>query len=354
MKIEKITKATEPARANFKVEDNSTQAELRVTVRWQISLPVDQIKYPKNLSPEGRPAWVKLNMLAGQIDQVARLSEERRSLVEKINVKTIFGPARRDVAKAAFVAGIEKEFLAAYKIVTTKKHLKSINAQVAELQTQQKEILPEIRRHNSEYVSGCKTAKQAQRDAIARGEFWKADRDLLKQYFNPPFSKNYLADVSEKWRAALFLQVAHDYNPQTGYDGLIPTGVGYLCGIDDNGDEWGHTLDMRDEGDYYGVDYSAKVEDAMGKLFNISVSKLSTCQRQGDLLFCPAKIPAETQLTHQPEWNVRESHTVQSAGLHRNGRYFISVKEIEVTHTSHARLILPAGSYKIYFGEVAD
>jgi len=60
------------------------------------------------------------------------------------------------------------------------------------------------------------------------------------------------------------------------------------------------------------------------------------------------------ELRPQPEpWEIRESHTVQSEGLMRNGEYFASPNEITVTHTSHETVTLPAGEYRVYRLQVA-
>lgn len=137
---------------------------------------------------------------------------------------------------------------------------------------------------------------------------------------------------------------------------LAGTGRGYLCGIDDNGDEWGHRVNdislSRDEYDIAALD--GTVEDAMSILFRINPFLLADCHRQGDLLFCPASIPADVDMTHhEKSWTPRESHVISSPGLKHNGRYFRSDEKITVAHTSHAPVVLDPGEYRLYMSQAA-
>jgi len=92
----------------------------------------------------------------------------------------------------------------------------------------------------------------------------------------------------------------------------------------------------------------------MSEIFDIPESALVRCQRQGDLLFCPEKIPTDIDLEPQEKWEIRESHEIWSPGLQRNGRYIKSDREIVVTHSSHDTLVLAAGEYRIYASRIED
>jgi len=348
-KIKSICESQTPVKACFEIIDNSVQAELRLMAHWQIDLPVDHINYPKALTDEGRNHRWQLSLLRNKIDSIATLANDEKRFTLKISNRTKSGPIRRAEAKEAFENEVAKEFLEAYRKVTRKHHISQAKKQITDLQEQQKTILPMLRQANSDYVTNCRAAKAAQRQALAEGRFWEVDRDLLKDYFHPPFTKNYLADVSKRWRAALFLEVELDN--YLGYNSLTPTGHAYLCGIDDNGDEWGHYVDFTQNADYAWppIAYDTTVEDAMGVLFGIAKTNLTNCHRQGDLLFCSAEIPPRIRLEPQPsEWTVRESHTITSPSLNRNGQWLVSDHDIVVNHTSHPTLTLPAGSYRLY------
>jgi len=377
MKIDKIreqikiiTAGETPVVAKFDIKDTSVQAELRLSCDWSIAYPVDAIHYPKpvdkSISWLQPDPWIAMRAIVQTIDTVAQLKSLTTPInTIPINSKTKSGPARRAAAREAFEIEHGQSFLAEYRKATSKKHLAKITRKIADLQAQQKALLQAMREHNSAVMLARKSAaaerKEANALALTEGRFWDCDKDALKDYFNPPFARNYLADVSEHWRAALFTEMAStawkagkgDWRHKN-----IGTGRGYLCGIDDNGDEWGHHVDLRrylerDQYDDYG--YVASVEDAMSSLFELPVSKLANCERQGDLLFCRETIPAGVDLTEQPEpWEIRRSHTLTSEGLKRNGRYFRSAAPILVSHTSHAAVSLPAGDYRLYAIADAD
>lgn len=372
-KLEKINTRIDAIRnergilSTYKISDTSVQAELRLRADWTITYPVDAIHAPKNLRGNHlHPLWQDYWSIERNIDLLARIASSNiRDALRtiKINAATKSGPERRSEAKINFEIEAGTAFLAAHKAAV--KSLPCIARQISALQADQKKILPELRRANSEYLSERKSAKSAERqadaDAIASGRFWDASREALKSYFHPPFDKNYLADVSEKWRAALYVEAK-----STGWKNsygtwshkLVSTGRAYLCGIDDNGDEWGHRVILQPAEDQYGnaslTDYS--VAEAMCNLFDgyLNIGKINACTRQGDLLFCPETIPP-VELHPQPEpWDIRESHAISSPGLYRNGRWFRSDAEITVSHTSHAPVTLPPGEYRLYTLQDAD
>lgn len=346
----------------YSYTSDSVQAELRLHANWEIFLAVDHIKYPRNLRKETNPLWLEMSKISMEIINTAKIISEKKSFTEKINEKTKTGPAKRATAREQFEIDTGNQFLADCR--TAKKQIKKLNKKIATLQVQQKILLPQLRKKNSEYLAERRAEKEeiARKNikAISSGEFWSADKDALKDYFHPPFEKNYLADVSEKWRACLFL-ACESISYKTAYGNwghkLSATGMGYLCGIDDNSDEWAHEVDLtgyQGYDDFGDVKLEGEVEWAMAELFDVSLESLSACHRQGDLLFCPALIPAETEMHEQEKWNVRESHEIWSPRLHRNGEYLHSDHEITVSHTSHEMVVLPAGSYKLHTLQVAD
>ena len=349
--------------ATYQLSDDSVQAELRLRARWSIDYAVDRIAYPKNLARNDNPMWDQMRKLEAEIWSDAEIVKGSDYMNELINARTKIGPARREEAKAIFEIEQGRAFLAAHRISIQKSVLAEIRKQISALQAQQKALLPELRKANSEFLAGRKAKKaeltRQNTEALKSGRFWEAAKDALKNYFHPPFERNYLTDVSEKWRAALYTEMAStawkagkgDWRHKN-----IGTGRGYLCGIDDNGDEWGHPVNLHhyiDFDEYGDMGYVATVEDAMSSLFGVSIRDLEQCQRQGDILFHPEPIP-DIEMKAEDEWEIRESHTVTSPGLQRNGRYIQSKNKITVSHTSHAPVVLPAGNYRIYALQVAD
>jgi len=417
----RIRAAIEAAReigiiASYRIIDESVQAELRLNCTWAIRLSVDEIHYPRSINrPQyTQPMWQQMAKLSGQINAVALSANSPHGVFYSaypINAKTKSGPARRAEAKANYVTEQGRAFLAALRKACGKRNITLLRAQIAELQTQQKAIIPQMRAANSAYLAGKRTEKAEQQrkneEALKSGQFWDASKEGLRDYFHPPFNKNHLADVSEKWRAALFTEC--ESTGYKGYDGnwrhkLVPTGRGYLCGIDDNGDEWGHRIEhgLGSYDQYNNLSIEDTVEHAMSLLFEIPERDLKNCERQGDILFCKWAIRTERvercRWCHHPKnahtqrvqhfddlpdrpylecpdrygeyeasilepielhpqnghWEIRESHTVASPGMLRNGSHIRSANPIVVTHTSHAQVTLPPGDYRIYTLQVQD
>lgn len=383
--------------ATYATHDTSVQAELRLSAEWQISVPVDSINYPRNLDPAGDMGhWNEMARIDWEIRKAAMLLLRTIPTTHiKISEKRKNGYELRARAKTEWIAKTGAQFLADYKAVTKKRNLAAVRKQINALQSQQKAILPELRAANSAYVLARKNAKAEQTaknaEALKSGRFWEADKDALKGYFHPPFDKNYLADVSEKWRAALFLECkSSSYKNYSGNWGhkLVGTGYGYLCGIDDNGDEWGFVVSglPQSHDEYCDAKLDTTVEEAMAEVFEINSRLLEKCTRQGDLLFCPVKIPTETKtvcalcgskwepdedgrcscgswsgdtikaptLKSAETWTPREAHDISSKSLRHNGRYFTADDEITITHTSHTTVMLPAGEYRLYMSRMAQ
>lgn len=361
-KIKEITSKHTYPLATYCVEDSSTNAKLRLNCTWAIRHSHDAIHCPKAIdNPWPLPApWLQLSCLEQDIQALTHL-DHKASLRLSSNARTKKGAAERQAAELSFRIEQGKDFLRAYRKAVSqsdkiRKRLTSLNAKISGL-------LPAMRAYNSAIMLARRTAaadrRAANQEALTSGRFWNAEAEALKGYFHPPFDKNYLADVSERWRAALFVECeSESYKTTYGNWGhkLVGTGRGYLCGIDDNGDEWGHHCHIPQGYDQYGNrQIGGCVEDAMSALFRISVERLADCERQGDLLFCRETIPAGVDLVEQPEpWEVRESHRIESAGLLRNGRHFRSAAPILVSHTSHSEITLPPGDYRLYALPIAD
>lgn len=414
------TGKTNPAlQGLWRYTNSSVQTQIRLSLEAHVSIRVDEIQHPKNIagdkweSAEYQP-WRDCYTISQQINQAATIYRQSPYL-------TIDTPSRSKSALAERERIVEQwqieqgnAFLQACQV--SAREIAKRRKQIAALQAEQKKLIAQMRSRNSAYMMERKSAaaerRQADQQALTSGEFWKASKDALKGYFHPPFDKNYLADVSEKWRAALFLECESEsykrYNGEWGHK-LVGTGSGYLCGIDDNGDEWGHMV----QGVYGSLDnfgnhgFDVTVEEAMAELFQVTTRTVNESMRQGDLLFHPEQIPSEdrevcaqcgykksdhypsnemirrdegfdersylacyhknnfqeyapkiipaVKLNPQPEpWEIRESHIVSSPGLVRNGRYFRSDSEIVVSHTSHAEVKLPAGSYRVYALPIPD
>jgi len=351
--------------SSFTIEDHSTKKELRLSPVWRIDYSIDYINYPKNL--EGlstHPLWSEMQDLQFKLHKLSKLNSFREQETNySINEYTKHGAAEREQIKMELYSNYGTKFLDKLLKFSGKSFTKQLKKQVTELQAEQKRLLPEMRKVNSEFISKRKQVKekkkQQEAEALKNGQFWECETETLKSYFHPPFDKNYLSDVSEKWRAALFIEcdsVSYkDYHKNWRHK-LVGTSRGYLCGIDDNGDEWGHEVyRLYQPYDEHGnASLDGTVEEAMSELFEISESKLSKCYRQGDLLFCPEIIPDNTKLYEEKSWGVRESHEIISPNLKRNGHYFSSDVPIMVQHTSHTTIELPAGSYRLYEHQVLD
>lgn len=346
---------------HFHIADNSVQAELRLTGKWYFNLKTDYLHAPKNMSGEVHQAWAAWSTISFEINRLERIGYHTDDLYLKANIKSQTGAQQREEAENQFRIDFGNAFLAAY--AEAKKRIKIVQKEISFLQSMQKEVLKDMRKANSEYMAERKQLAAERREtntkAFESGNFWEADQKAIKEYFHPPFKKNHLTDVSDEWRAALFLECESiSYKTYRGNWGhkLSGTGRAYLCGIDDNGDEWGHECEVPLEYDqFYNMILSSSVESAMMQLFDISRQDLSGSFRQGDLLFSHAEIPEDTTLVEQDEpWEIRESHTVESKGLLRNGRYFKSNEEIHVTHTTHHPVILPAGEYRLYTLEIEN
>jgi len=400
-KIEEIlSDRAGPIRATYTATDSSVQAELRLACRWTIQVQVDHLHGPKNLRGDYPQPQIWHDFGALECSIIGNTEFEGKGRITlAANARTKAGPAARAQAETKFETDCGKAFLAEHRKIT--RRLGKIRGTVAKLQAQQKALPPQMRAVNAAYLAELKTAKAEQSErnaeALKSGRFWEADQNALKGYFHPPFDKNFLADVSERWRAALFVE-CESVSWKNNYGGwghkLSGTGRGYLCGIDDNGDEWGHEVrGLYQSSDFYGnTALTGTAEQAMSHLFGVAKTKLAPCERQGDLLFCREEIPGEhvvCGLCNRPlapsiatgksiceycwnwegeiktlpavelhsqttPWVIRESHAVSSPSLQRNGQYFRADDEITVTHTSHAPVVLAAGSYRLYELLVAD
>jgi hypothetical protein len=403
-----IKKAAPAVVATYAQGDESTQAELRLSARWAIRLAVDEISAPRDLAntDASRELWSLWFRLVFQGTAAADLGKNRVEITEHASARSKTGQGRRAMVAETFTLSSGRQFLAELQKATGKRNLSMATAKITALQAEQKKLLPQLRKSNSEHLADLKSAKATERAAdtaaLTSGEFWLASKEALKNYFHPPFDKNYLADVSERWRAALYLE-CESVSYKTGYGWrhkLAGTGRAYLCGIDDNGDEWGHEIRIElSHDDHYNQRLDATVEEAMAELFDVSVRQLADCHRQGDLLFRPCAIQTQAKTIcsrcGEPEashkwveeldlprtltcygdiyagefaprtitpptmeaeqvWEVRESHKITSPSLRHNGKYFAADDRITVEHTSHQPVILPPGEWCLHMLQIAD
>jgi len=209
------------------------------------------------------------------------------------------------------------------------------------LQQEQRKFIDSLRAWNAKCLLEQKKAATERRDkerrALESGDFWECSEDTLKRFFNVPFSARKLVDVSEKHRAAFF--VALEYG---GYGtGLITTHIGYLCGIDNNGEQWG----FRVRGNW---SYDSTVVDAMSDVWGVPTKIVNESHRQGEILFHPEPVPPEVELVREGDWQIRPQHIVKSAGLEHDGDYFRSASAITVEHPTHHSVNLIPGEYRVY------
>jgi len=370
--MDRVAKTIEKAKENnitasFYIEDLSCQKEQRLRAEYEITYNIGQINYPKNL--EGNYPhllWTEMRNIQTKISNLDNTIYFRSPTeYNQINLKTKSGPEQRSKAEAEYTLLYATQFLDTLKKFSSKTNLKNLRRDISILRSQQKELIPQMRKVNSAFIQKRKLEKEEikkkNQEVLTEGRFWEVDKDTLKDYFHTPFQKNYLADVSAKWRAALFLECkSASYKRYNGTWGHIleGTGQGYLCGIDDNGDEWGHEVFVPLSINEYGtMQLDATVEEAMAELFDISINKLGKSYRQGDLLFCPETIPGtrkEELGKLEDAWEVKESHQIYSKGMRYDYEYFQSTNPIIVSHTSHNPVFLPAGEYKLYPLQIAD
>jgi len=221
----------------------------------------------------------------------------------------------------------------------------AVIAKVADLQKRHAEIIKEIRKINSEALTTHKkaasAAREAEKQALTDGRFWECSENTLKNYFNVPFDRRKLLDVSEQFRAALFVELEYG-----GYGtGIVPTHRAYLCGIDDNGEEWGFRLEAS-------WDYNDKVADAMAVLWEVPKTIIEKSFRQGEIIFWPDQFPVGITMQPAEDWQIAPSHVITSPSLRRSRvSYIYSDDPITVTHPTHKPLILPAGEYRFAIHE---
>ncbi|HSQ83827.1 MAG TPA: hypothetical protein VLM43_03790, partial [Desulfobacterales bacterium] len=346
------------------VTDISIQTEQRLEFfSYAIFEGIDQIKFPKSLSgcEEGRYLHMRCEKLRWQIRDLGKIHSYTYRTTIKSNIRKKGELELRKKRKAEFMLENANLFLAG--LGNPKPRIKQALSQIKLLQAEQKNAIKELRAHNSKYLADVKKINQERKEAdklaMSEGRFWDASEAMIKEYFKPPFSKNNLADVSKKWRAALFLEVeSQSAKKQYGDKGwihrMVATGKGYLCGIDDNGDEWGHEVELYEylsgnPSQYfseYAYDMDGTVEYAMSYLFGTRVTEEDS--RQGDLLFQKVEIPEYVELEDVESIDVRESHRIRSSGMLAGESFFKCDLPIIVEHSSHKTLILDPGSYRVF------
>jgi hypothetical protein len=231
---------------------------------------------------------------------------------------------------------------------------KSTRKKIAALQKQQQDLIRQRRELNGRVAVERRQAaagkRAAEAEALAAGRFWECEEATLKEFFRVPFGCRKLVDVSQQHRAALFVELEH--GERDGYGALVPTHRAFLCGIDDNGEQWGFRVQAaRDEWDLW--DYESKVEDAMAVCWGVEVATVRRAWRQGEVLFWAAELPASLGDKRVGTQTLAPSHTAAApnlwaTGTKRDGTGYLwsEAEPIRIEHPTHAALLLPAGSYR--------
>lgn len=219
---------------------------------------------------------------------------------------------------------------------------KSRLAKIKKLQQRQAQIIAEIRKLNGAVVVARRRQAQEKRDreqaALEGGRFWECSEETLKDFFHVPMKPRKLVDVSERHRAALFVHLElEDYYVKQ----LVPSEQAYLCGIDDNGEQWGFRITR-----YPRWTYDSSVEEAMAECWHVPMEVVKRSYRQGEVLVWPETVPPGTTLTPKPVCDVAPSHTMKSKTLTVNGTRFMSFDPIRIEHPTHGALELPPGEYR--------
>jgi hypothetical protein len=229
------------------------------------------------------------------------------------------------------------------------------------LQKEQQKFILSLRRWNASCLlkqkKNATMKREAEQKALTEGEFWKCSEDTLKRFFSVPFDKRKLVSVSEQHRAALFVECVTDWSGEGNYKEIRPTDRAYLCGIDNNGEQWGFRVQQpRDS--YYNQrpnwDYDSTVEEAMAIVWDVDLKLISESQRQGEILFHSEPIPESVKMISDGDWQIRPQHCVESQGLEHDDDYFRSVNPIVIEHPTHQKVELPSGTYRVYVHNYND
>ena len=299
-----------------------------LSFRYQRSLRYDRLNLQESHSPDVIPLRYEFLSIQNQISDLV--------IGDLVDGRV---DTRKPAARAAFLQSKVMDCLTVYRRLLGKRE--SIKKKVAKFQQRQAEIIKEVRKVNGELIASRRQVLQAERDALVAGRFWECREVLLKDFFRVPYDKRKLVAVSEQYRAALFVEV--DVNDSYGYKT-------YLCGIDDNGEEWGFRL-----GGHFSYDCGEYgIERAMARCWDTTVSVVQRSFRQGEILFFPTPIPRNVPLEAETEWQVAPNHTASSPDLWHNGEYMGSSAAITVSHPTHPPLTLPPGDYQVLIHEMGD
>jgi hypothetical protein len=227
---------------------------------------------------------------------------------------------------------------------------KSRRKQISLLQGIQRVEISKRRALNGAVAVARRTAAAETRtreaEALAAGRFWECSEVTLKEFFSVPFACRKLVNVSQRHRAALFIELEHGTGPD-GYGALVPTSRAYLCGIDDNGEQWGFRVSM--PGEWSAWEYGSTVEEAMAVCWGVDIEVVQRSYRQGEVLFWASEAPVGLKdwgsCTLAPSHDA-ESPSLQATGTQMDGRGLLgSADPIVISHPTHAPLTLPAGTY---------
>ena len=254
--------------ADRRIEDRATYCAIEYTP-W---IRYDALTCQKNLTSDG---WQHVATHRA-IEERIRLVTTGRAIASRINTKS-------ERLRVEWRAQVLADCLASWTDLqaTTRREW------IAAGQRLQREQIDALRAVNAAHVVSTRNAAKARREieqiALAAGRFWECSEATLKDFFSVPFSCRKLVSISERFRAALFVEL--EVGDRHGYRALVPTDSAYLCGVDDNGEQWGHRI----ESWYWS--YDSTVEEAMARLWNVSVTTVGESHRQGEILIHPEPFP---------------------------------------------------------------
>lgn len=334
-----------------------TEKKSYVVIEYRPSMEIDNLKLQSILSHpepgmrESAPKTINWYTLVKTIEYHRSLQES-----ENYNDKALAEPrfyARLDSTSAKKREAWLKEQLAICGMLTAEFSgtIEYRREMIKNLQQEQQKFIESVRRWNASVIlrqrANAKAHRESEQVALASGEFWKCSEQTLKDYFHVPYERRKLVDVSEKYRATLFVEVdVRDIDQPWGYSrSLVPTSRAYLCGIDNNGEEWGFRVILRHYEEWL---YESKVVDAMAEVWGVDEKLVLESERQGEILFHADLIPDGVEMVADGDWQIRPSHCVKSEGLEHDDDYFRSANTITVEHPTHAPVTLPPGSYRAY------
>jgi len=209
---------------------------------------------------------------------------------------------------------------------------------------------------NSEYLKRKKMLRELELRALEAGDYDKVSDETLKQFIKSTFidraKKIKILDKSTKYRAILFCTL------EKCQFCLVPAQY-YLCGEDDNGEEWLHTVYTVDVSEYEYCSacdelYRKTVEWAEAWLLDISTSFFERfIDRQGDVfVFRDDEQTDYKEQEETDEFEILPNHTLKLSETavikykRKRNRIYIDLPVPAILeHPSHHHVQLPPAKY---------